>query len=254
MNVVIVEDEKRARDAIRSLLVNMEIPVRVVGEADNVRDAMGLIRRMLPDIVFVDIMLGEESGIEMIRCLKEKHVHTSYVMVSGYSDFRYAQQCIELGVAGYILKPVTYEDVEHFLYKIYGERKGTPLKLEVERRLQGLDSIKLECAGKNQLVKQVITYVDENMACSCRLSEVAREVKVSPEHLSRIFRKETDMMFTDYVKAIKMEYSMNLLRKTDKKINEIARVVGYENENYIYNIFTDFTGLTPNQYRKVEME
>ena len=80
MNAVIVEDEKRARDAIRSLLVNMEIPVRVVGEADNVRDAMGLIRRMLPDIVFVDIMLGEESGIEMIRCLKEKHVHTSYVM------------------------------------------------------------------------------------------------------------------------------------------------------------------------------
>lgn len=83
---------------------------------------------------------------------------------------------------------------------------------------------------------------------------MAREVKVSPEHLSRIFRKETDMTFTDYVKAIKMEYSMNLLRKTDKKINEIARVVGYENENYFYNIFKDFTGLTPNQYRKVEME
>lgn len=83
----------------------MDIPVRVIGEADSAEEGIELIQERMPDVVFADIRMTEMDGIEMIRRLKEKHVETQYVIISGYSDFKYAQQCIDLGVAGYILKP-----------------------------------------------------------------------------------------------------------------------------------------------------
>ena len=53
------------------------------------------------------------------------------------------------------------------------------------------------------------------------------------------------------MKLVKLDYSMALLKKTDLKINEIARAVGYENEKYFSNIFKETVGITPKQYRNI---
>lgn len=253
MNAIIAEDEKRARAVMRNLLESMTVPVRVIAEVDNADDAMEVIARLFPDLVFVDIRMEGMSGIEMIRCLKKQSVDTQYVIVSGYSDFQYAKQCIELGVAGYILKPVTYEEVEHIVLKVYAERKGNLLGPRIREQLRMPDLERFKCSGKSALVRQAIHYVNENMAASCRLSEVAHELKVSPEHLSRVFRREMDVTFTEYVKCVKMDYAIKLLGKTDMRIHEIAGKVGYENENYFHNVFKEAVGVTPNQYRKAEL-
>lgn len=251
MKAIVVEDEKRARETIKNLLSKMEIPVSVVGEADNAEDGMKLIYEKLPDVVFADIRMGEMTGIEMIRRLNEKKVETKYVIISGYSDFKYAQQCIELGVIGYILKPVTYEDIDHMVMKLHGKISGNSLNPEIKKQLPVLDLHKLESENESLLIKKAVRFVNENMGVPCRLSEVARVLKVSPEHLSRMFHQEMNMTFTDYVKIVKVDYSINLLKKTDMRINEVARSVGYENEKYFHNIFKDAIGVTPNQYRKM---
>lgn len=230
----------------------MDIPVRVIGEADSAEEGIELIQERMPDVVFADIRMTEMDGIEMIRRLKEKQVETQYVIISGYSDFKYAQQCIELGVAGYILKPVTYEDVEHMVTKIYGKISGNAINSEIKKKLPVLDLHKLESENENLIIKKAVHYVNENIGMPCRLSEVARALKILPEHLSRIFHQEMNMTYTDYVKIIKVDYSMNLLKKTDMRIQEIARAVGYENEKYFYNIFKEALGVTPNQYRKMK--
>lgn len=251
MRAIIVEDEKRARGVIRNLLSKMDIPVSVAGEADNAAEGMRLIQTLLPDIVFADIRMPEMSGIEMIRRLNEKGIKTKYVIVSGYDDFKYAQKCIELGVIGYILKPVTYEDMEHVILKVHGSSGGSTIPPSVKENLPVLDMEKIEHFSENLIVRKVIRYVSENMGVPCRLSQTARELKISPEHLSRVFHEEMNMTFTDYVKLVKIDYSMALLKKTDMKINEIARAAGYENEKYFSNIFRETVGITPKQYRNI---
>lgn len=251
MRAIIVEDEKRARGVIRNLLSKMDVSVSVAGEADNAAEGMRLIQTLLPDIVFADIRMPEMSGIEMIRRLNEKGIKTKYVIVSGYDDFKYAQKCIELGVIGYILKPVTYEDMEHVILKVHGSSGGNTIAPALKENLPVLDMGKIEHVSENLIVRKVIRYVSENMGVPCRLSQTARELKVSPEHLSRVFHEEMNMTFTDYVKLVKIDYSMALLKKTDLKINEIARAVGYENEKYFSNIFKETVGVTPKQYRNI---
>lgn len=251
MRAVVVEDEKRARETIKNLLRKTDIPVTVIGEADNAEEGIRLIEEKLPDVVFADIQMAEMSGIEMIRKLNEKQIETKYVIISGYSDFKYAQQCIELGVIGYILKPITYEEIDQIVTKIYGKMGGGSVSAEIKRKLPILDVQKLERDNENLIIKKAVRYVNENMGIPCRLSEVARAVKISPEHLSRMFHQEMNMTFTDYVKIVKVDYSMNLLKKTDMRIHEIARSVGYENEKYFHNIFKEAIGVTPNQYRKM---
>ena len=152
---------------------------------------------------------------------------------------------------GYILKPVTYEDIDHILMKIHGMINGNMINPEIKKQLPILDMQKMESANENLIIKKAVRYVNENMGIPCRLSEVAKGLKVSPAHLSRNFNQEKKMTFTDYVKIVKVDYSINKLKKTDMRINEIARSVGYENEKYFHNIFKDAIGVTPNQYRKM---
>ena len=94
MRAIIVEDEKRARETIKSLLGKLDISINVIGEADNADDGIMLIQEKFPDVVFADIRMGDMTGLEMIRRLYEKQVETKYVIISGYSDFKYAQLCI----------------------------------------------------------------------------------------------------------------------------------------------------------------
>ena len=111
MRVMIIEDEKRARAVIRNLVLAVDPTVQIVGECSNGMEGLEMIPKMLPDLVFVDIRMPGMSGLEMIRHLSRKHVKTEYVVITGYSDFRYAKEGIDLGVSGYVLKPVTYEDI-----------------------------------------------------------------------------------------------------------------------------------------------
>ena len=189
------------------------------------------------------------DGLEMIRRLKQKHLDTEFVIITGYSDFQYARQAIDLNVSGFILKPVTYEDIAGILQK-YESRKGRgSLDPGVLKDLPVSRVRELEQQCNNLLVKRTIRHVNEHLGVQVRLAETVREIRVSPEHLSRVFREEMGMTFTDYVRLVKIDYAMALLRKTDLRVQEIAWAVGVENEKYFHNIFKEALGMTPRQYR-----
>ncbi len=244
-----VEDEKRARGLIINLLLLADPQIQIVGECVNGEDGLQAIPEKMPDMVFVDIRMPVMDGLEMIRRLKQKNLDTEFVILTGYSDFGYAKKAIDLGVDGYILKPVTYEDVSEVLQKYENKKGHGALDPAILKDLPVTHVHELERQCENLIVSRTIHYVNSHMNVPVRLAETAREIRVSPEHLSRLFREEMDMTFTDYVRLVKIDYSMVLLRKTDLKIQEIAWAVGIENEKYFFNIFKETLGMTPKQYR-----
>ena len=251
MRAVIVEDEMRARRLIRNLLQAVDPLTQIVGECANGQEGLEIICEKLPDVVFADIRMPEMSGLEMIRLLKQKRVHTEFVMLTGYSDFQYAKESIDLGVSGYILKPVTYEDISRELAKIYTKLGGSNPGLRIEKDFSFPAVHEIERRCTNILVKRAIRYVNEHMRAPCRLAQTARELVVSPEHLSRVFHLETGMKYTDYVRLVKIDYAMLLLRKTQLKVQEISLMAGMENDKYFHNIFKETAGVTPKRYRMI---
>ena len=118
--VLIVDDEKKSRDFISDLIVSF-MPNTEITHAKYPHAALGMVENNDYDMVFTDIRMPQMSGIEMIREIKKKGKKPFVVMISAYDKFEYAQEAMECGASGYLLKPFNRERVEHIL-NIYKEK------------------------------------------------------------------------------------------------------------------------------------
>lgn len=118
MRIVIADDEQWVRAALKEMLPEADFDVEIVGEAADGGRMAELVEEKKPDIAFVDIRMPQMNGLEGIAAAKEKSPDTMWVILSGYSDFQYAQQAIRLGVEEYLLKPVSPEKLRETLVNV----------------------------------------------------------------------------------------------------------------------------------------
>lgn len=117
MRIIIVEDEIKIREGMGKLIESLTDHI-VLGKASNGEEGLDLILRFKPDLVITDIRMPKMDGLEMIRYLYEQKIMVHAVILSGYSEFEYAQKAIQYGVDDYLLKPLAVDDVQDMLGKI----------------------------------------------------------------------------------------------------------------------------------------
>ncbi len=118
MRIVIADDEQWVRTALKEMLLEADSGTEIVGEALNGSHMAKLAEEEQPDVVFVDIRMPEMNGLEGIASARDKSPETIWVILSGYSDFQYAQEAIRLGVQEYLLKPVSPEKLRETLLNV----------------------------------------------------------------------------------------------------------------------------------------
>jgi two-component system LytT family response regulator len=102
IRVVLVDDEPPARRKLRHLLSN-ETDFTVAGEAASAAEAVEVLNRERPDVVFLDIQLPDATGFDVLAALEEPEtLHVSFV--TAYDDF--ALKAFEVHAVDYLLKPV----------------------------------------------------------------------------------------------------------------------------------------------------
>ena len=102
IRVVLVDDEPPARRKLRHLL-SSEIDFAVVGEAASAAEAVEVLHRERPDVVFLDIQLPDATGFDVLAALEERdRLHVRFV--TAYDDF--ALKAFEVHALDYLLKPV----------------------------------------------------------------------------------------------------------------------------------------------------
>lgn len=117
MRILIVEDEVKIRMGISRLLTS-HTHRTVVGEAKNGKEGLEMISRYHPQLVISDIRMPVMDGLEMLQESVRLGNHCHFVILSGYSEFEYAQTALRYGVDDYLLKPLAPEDVTELLNKI----------------------------------------------------------------------------------------------------------------------------------------
>ncbi len=98
-------------------------------------------------------------------------------------------------------------------------------------------------------VRQIKEYIHKNYMESLRLSDICRQMNFSLSYISMLFREEAGMTFRDYLLKVRMEKASLLLRVSDKKVSDIARLVGYSDPAFFYKCFRRAMGQTPDEYR-----
>ena len=103
---------------------------------------------------------------------------------------------------------------------------------------------------KNQRLIPVFKYLHVQKEKLLTLTDAAKLCNFSPNHLSRVFKKETGRNFSDYVNLLKVEWAKQLLAKTDFTVTQISEKLGFSDPSYFIKIFKKFEQVTPFEYRK----
>ena len=115
--LLLVDDEDEVRGRISSL-IDQNSGFLVVGKAGNGHDAYELVEELKPDVVLTDIKMPFIDGIELARMLKRDFPTVKVAFISGYDEFKYAQEAIKLNVVSYLMKPLTSSDINSFLQSL----------------------------------------------------------------------------------------------------------------------------------------
>lgn len=116
--VLIVDDEALIRDGLKCIIEWEDFGFSVCGEAGNGEDALSLILKQTPDLVLMDIRMPKLQGLDVVRLSREQGFEGKYIIISGYSDFKYAQEAIRYGVESYLTKPVDEDELSVALSKL----------------------------------------------------------------------------------------------------------------------------------------
>lgn len=235
MKIVIVDDEERIRLGLARLISGHPC-WNACGIFSDSAAALDFLETEDCDVLITDIRMPGTSGLEMIRTLRKSHPKLPILILSGYSDFRYAQEAIELGVVKYMTKPTNTKELMAALEKI-----EATLPKEEERE-EGEET-------SNLLVTRAIAYMEENYHKKIGLRDLADALYLSPNYLSELFKRHTGENFSDYLLRLRMHHAKRYLANIQYKISDVAGLVGFSDSRYFSSTFKRFYGLTPLEYR-----
>lgn len=137
--------------------------------------------------------------------------------------------------------------------KLYGQKTTFGKVAWFEEILSELlsESIRLGSGSCTELVRNTLTRLDEGYTRELSLDEIAQELAVTPQYLSKIFRQETGRTFKEHLIDLRISEARRLLRETPLSAREISYAVGYNDPNYFVRLFKKITGLTPKEYQRV---
>ncbi|NQX71828.1 response regulator transcription factor [Paenibacillus alba] len=116
-NVWIVDDEPFILDGLASLVDWPSLKLVLAGQAENGVDALEQIEQhnIHIDILITDIAMPEMNGLELLRVLKSRNPELKCIILSGYNEFDYIRQGMQLGIENYLLKPIHFEELTQTL-------------------------------------------------------------------------------------------------------------------------------------------
>ncbi|MFX3624771.1 MAG: LytR/AlgR family response regulator transcription factor [Ectobacillus sp.] len=201
LKVFVVDDEPLARDELKYMLRRSK-QTKIVGEADCLEEAYKQIMLLEPDLVFLDIQLSEDSGLDLAEQLREMEKTPAIVFATAYDE--YALRAFELNALDYVLKPFEEERIAQTLDKIaklkqLGEKEAPAapkveslptkrvgkLAITTEERILLLDMENIICVGLEG-GKTVVKTLES--AYKARDSLVVIEKKLPAQMFMRVHR------------------------------------------------------------------
>lgn len=118
ITAILVDDDSNLREGMKALLSRYAPEIRILGEAENVSDAVLVIDRLNPQVVFLDIQLADGTGFDILEKLTEKNgkIESQVVFITAHEQ--YAIKAFRFSALDFLLKPVDPEELQKVIEKI----------------------------------------------------------------------------------------------------------------------------------------
>lgn len=150
ISTVIVDDDPCFREGLCRMLAEEHPEVSVVAEAGSAQEAYNLLRKMQPDLLFMDVILEDETGFEIIDRLPSRPYYTVYCA----DDDKHAFEAIKRSAFDYLVKPCESEDLEACISRLMAEqdRRSRSAAPEYFRKLEVFENGKMNYVRHSDLV------------------------------------------------------------------------------------------------------
>ncbi|GAB4140044.1 MAG: LytTR family DNA-binding domain-containing protein [Bacteroidia bacterium] len=118
INAVIVEDEKKSREVLEALVKANCTDVHIIGTAESVKQGVELIKKINPDLIFLDIEMSDGSGFDMLEQLPDGNFDVIFTTASD----EHALKAIKYSAVDYLLKPIDGDELKAAVEKIHAKR------------------------------------------------------------------------------------------------------------------------------------
>jgi len=160
--ILLVEDHAIVREGLCSLL-EKQTDMEVVGEADEGRTAVDLVRQLLPDIVIMDITMPNLNGVEATRYITGEFPEIKVIALSIHSNRRFVSDMLRAGATGYVLKECLFDELVQAIQAVaaggsYLSPRITGVVIDgyVKRVAAAADSPLLTLTGREREVLQLV--------------------------------------------------------------------------------------------------
>ncbi|WP_313892307.1 response regulator transcription factor [Psychrobacillus sp.] len=99
-------------------------------------------------------------------------------------------------------------------------------------------------------MQKLLDYINKHYAEPLNLTEMGKEFHYNPSYLSNYFSDHNNQSFSEYLKQVRIEKSIELLQKEEISIAKISMLVGYSDHSYFCRVFKSFVGVSPSSYRR----
>ena len=278
--VLIVDDEPIICEGLTKSVRWADFGCEVAGTAANGMEGLESVRTLQPDILISDIAMTNMDGLAMVAAIRSEYPDIEVTLLTGYRNFEYAQRAIRLGVTRFLLKPSRMEEIEEAIGAMTANLRkrgnlGTQvvdevwdMRREEDRYLyetfilgrpgegeegEGKAETKVKSSQANLFIlKKALLFMLRESQRKLGLGDVAGHCYVSSWHLSKLLNQYTRRGFFEILNIIRVDRAKELLRGTDRKVQDISEEVGFQDVAHFSRIFKSYVGTSPKEYRLKE--
>jgi DNA-binding NarL/FixJ family response regulator len=173
---IVVDDHPLYRHGV-TMLVGQELRLECAGEAGTIAEAMALLERHRPRIAIIDISLQGQSGLDLVRSIRNEYPDTLVLVVSMHEENLYGERALKAGARGYVMKHESPSALVEAVRDVMEGRLAVSETLR-ERMLEGLVGSKAEAEPVDRLSDrelEVFTLIGKG----CGAAEIAERLGLS---------------------------------------------------------------------------
>lgn len=250
--MVVVDDD----DDLRKYIIEELGNYFYLQDFADAETALPYITKNKPDIVISDVMMGKMSGIELCAKIK-RNVDTNtipVILLTAASQDTARIKALDIGADAYITKPFNLSVLLHTVTNLL-KRNVTLRNNYLGRQGSGEADTKdnkdvpMTESPDKKLLTRVLKVINENMSNpNLTVDMIAKSVGISRVHLHRKLKELTNQSTIDFLRNVRLNRALKLLRVKHSNISEVAQHVGFVSTAYFSTVFKERFGCTPSAY------
>lgn len=251
LKLLIVDDSKWTREGLSQVIDWRSLNIEIVDTCSNAAKALHILLEKHIDILITDIKMAGMDGLELAEYVHLHYPDIKIVLISAYKEFDYAFKAVQLGVSGYVLKPIIPEDMLKTIRSILEDKASVSTPAKVPDMENGSSS-STDLLPKNskKIISSAKDYVNKHISDkNLNLRQASLDLHINYYYLSKSFKEDEGISFTEYLTNRRLQIASNLLSATTLHIYEVCEQIGMEPKNF-HRLFRKKYHMSPQEYRR----